>query len=102
MPRHRFNPMADTRSPHWVVVSDMQQNLIACEALPAGADLREALQVVLTICAAEGWRAETDGAYGFTFIYRGTERRLVNLTPANPADNAGQGHAFLAGHGATG
>jgi len=47
----------------------------------------------------EGWMAERDGAYDFAFIARGAERRLVNLTPANPSDCAGSGHAFLAGRG---
>ncbi len=42
-------------------------------------------------------QAENDGAYGFSFIARGTERRLVNLTTANPTEYGGAGHAFLAG-----
>ena len=57
------------------------------------------MRAALTQCAVEGWQAENDGAYGFTFIARGTERRLANLTPANPTEYAGAGHAFLAGQG---
>ena len=49
--------------------------------------------------AAEGWEAENDGTYGFAFIARGSERRLVNLTPADPSNCIGAGHAFLAGPG---
>jgi hypothetical protein len=97
MRRHHFDPLADTRRPHWLTVSDLHRNLIACEALPAGADLREVLRETLTQCEAKGWQAENDGAYGFAFIARGSERRLVNLTPADPSACAGSGHAFLAG-----
>jgi hypothetical protein len=68
-------------------------------ALPGGADLREVLREALTQCAAEGWHAESDGAYGFVFIARGSERRLVNLTALDPAECPGPGHAFLAGEG---
>jgi hypothetical protein len=97
MGRHRFDPLADTRRPHWLTVSDLHRNLITCQALASGADLRIALREVLAQCAAEGWQAENDGAYGFMFIARGSERRLVNLTPADPSDSTGTGHAFLAG-----
>lgn len=97
MSRHRFDPLADIRRPHWLTISDLQRNLITCEALPAGADLREVLRASLTQCAGEGWQAENDGAYGFVFIAKGSERRLVNLTPADPGACPGSGHAFLAG-----
>ena len=101
MPRRRCDPLATTRRPHWLTVSDLHRNVITCEPLAAGANLRESLRTALTKCAAEGWQPENDGAYGFAFIARGTERRLVNLTPADPANCAGSGHAFLAGRGAT-
>jgi hypothetical protein len=100
MNRHRCDPLADNGRPHWLAVSDLHRNLIACEALPTGTDLRETLQAALTKWAGEGWRPESDGPYGFVFIARGEERRLVNLTPADPAACIGAGHAFLAGRGA--
>jgi hypothetical protein len=84
MRRNRCDPLADTHRPHWLVISDMHRNQIVCQALPRGVDLRGALREKLAQWAAEGWRAESDGAYGFAFIARGTERRLVNLTPRDP------------------
>jgi hypothetical protein len=92
MRRHRCDPLADTRRPHWLTVADLHRNLISCKALPAGADLREVLRAALTQCAAEGWHGENDGAYGFVFIVRGSERRLINLTPEDPSHCAGAGH----------
>jgi len=99
MRRHRCDPLADTGRPHWLTVSDMHRTLIGCEALPAGTDLREILRDALVQYAAEGWQAENDGAYGFAFIGRGSERRLVNIIPVDPFDCAGPGYAFLAGRG---
>jgi hypothetical protein len=93
MPR----PLSDTRRQHRLTVSDLHRNLIARHALPIGADLRQVLRDALTQCAAVGWQAESDGAYSFAFIAKGTERRLVNLTPADSAGCTGPGHAFLAG-----
>jgi hypothetical protein len=55
--------------------------------------------MALAAQAADGWQSESDGGYGFVFVARGTERRLVNLAPADPADCPGPGHAFLAGDG---
>ena len=100
MTRRPCDPLADTRRPHWLTVSDLHRNLIACQSLPAGADLRAVMRAALADGAAEGWQAESDSAYGFVFIARGAERRLVNLTAADPAGCPGAGHAFLAGTGA--
>lgn len=77
----------------------MHQNLITCEAVPAQMNLRDALREALELCAVEGWQAENDGAYGFVFIARDSERRLVSVTPADPSTAIGAGHAFLAGRG---
>jgi hypothetical protein len=101
MRRNRPDPLADSRRPHWLLVSDVYRNVISCEALPLGSDLHAVMREILSDCAADGWQAENDGAYGFVFIARGSERRLVKLTPADPAHCAGAGHAFLAGRGVT-
>ena len=99
MARHRSDPLADTHRPHWLTVSDLHRNLITSRPLPLGADLREVLRAALTQCAEEGWQAENDGAFGFAFITRGSERQLVNLTPVDPSGCTGSGHGFLAGRG---
>ena len=97
MPRRRCDPLADKVRPHWLIVADLERNMISCDALPAGTNLRRAMRSALDRLATEGWQAESDGAYGFTFIAHGQERRLVNLTPADPTSNRGAGYAFLAG-----
>jgi hypothetical protein len=89
--------MANGRRPHWLTVSDLHRNLIACNAVPTGSDLRTVLSEALAAQAADGWQPESNGAYGFVFVAKGGERWLVNLTPVDPAAVVGPGHAFVAG-----
>ena len=96
MPRQRCDPLAEFHRPHWLTVSDLHRNLITCEGVPAGSNLRTVLSEAMAAQAADGWQPENDGAYGFVFIARGAERRLVNLSPADPASCGGPGHGFLA------
>ena len=99
MQSRRCDPLAKTHRPHWLTVSDLHRKLITCKPVPVGADLREVLRAALKQFAADGWQIESDGAYGFSFVVRGSERCLVNLTPADPSIGVGTGHAFLAGRG---
>jgi hypothetical protein len=39
---------------------------------------------------AEGWQAEGSAEYGFVFIRRDGERRLLALTPGDPYDTRPQ------------
>jgi len=43
--------------------------------------------------ASEGWQAEGSAEYGFVFIRRGDDRRLLMLTERDPQDTRAQ---FLA------
>jgi hypothetical protein len=98
MSRRRLcDPLADARLPHWLTVSDPHRNLLTCQVIPIGADLRKLMRKTLTQWAAQGWQSESDGAFGFVFIARGAERRLVNVTPADPAGFAGQNYASPGG-----
>ena len=62
-------------------------------------DLRGVLRMALEQCAAEGWQAENDGAYGFVFVARGKDRGLVNLTPADLSAGFGGRLCVLGGAG---
>jgi hypothetical protein len=39
---------------------------------------------------ADGWQAESDARYGFTFMRRGGTRILVEATPRDPNDQSMQ------------
>jgi hypothetical protein len=40
--------------------------------------------------AAEGWQAEATPKYGFVFLRREAERRLLSLTERDPYDTTAQ------------
>ena len=89
------DPLSENHRPHWLVVSDIHRNLLSSTSLPGGSDLRATLREVLLTYASNGWQAEGNGAYGFVFLARGSERRMVNLTPMDPACLGGRGHGSL-------
>jgi hypothetical protein len=44
----------------------------------------------MTRLSAHGWVIEGDAAFGFAFVHRNGERRLLMLTERDPADIARQ------------
>jgi hypothetical protein len=90
MGRYRFNKFNKATTARYLLVTGAQQRLIEHEYHPPGADLRAAMAALLDRLSKEGWTAEHDAAFGFTFINRGGERLLVSITERNPADDTPQ------------
>ena len=84
MGRYRFIAYQNDRQPRYIVVWDLQWQVIACERLDPTADLSGAMAATLGQLAAQGWQAEGTPEYGFVFIRREGERRLLMLTPRDP------------------
>lgn len=99
MPRHRFDPLARRDLPHWITVAGMDGATISCKPVTFGVDLHDVMAAAIARLTGEGWQAESDGRHVFLFINRGGERSLVNLTPVDPGQPPGAGHAYLAGVG---
>ena len=76
--------------PRYMVVWDLQWNMIECQRLEAGADLSGAMAVTIERLSGEGWQAEATPEYGFVFIRREAERRLLMLTPRDPQSTGAQ------------
>jgi hypothetical protein len=53
-------------------------------------DLSGAMAATIERLSAEGWPAEATLEYGFAFIGRGAERRLLMLTPRDPRSTDAQ------------
>jgi hypothetical protein len=90
MARYRFTAYLNDGSPRYVVLWDLQWNSIECQRLEAGADLRAAMQAAMQRLAAQGWRMESAAEYGFVFIRRDAERRLLTLTARDPSNHSPQ------------
>ncbi len=84
MGRYTFPAFNKTPAPRYVVVWDLQWTLIECQRLEPAADLSGAVAATIKRLADEGWQTEATPEYGFAFIRRETERRLLMLTPRNP------------------
>ncbi|HEY1313821.1 MAG TPA: hypothetical protein VGE92_08085 [Steroidobacteraceae bacterium] len=91
MGRTRHNPFANSKVDHYVTVWDLHWGVIDCQRLGSGGvDLRGALGAALRRLELEGWTAQGSGDFGFVFIMRGTERRLVTLSSRDPHNATAQ------------
>jgi hypothetical protein len=76
--------------PRYVVVWDLQWQVIECHRLDGGGDLRGQLADALAHLVSAGWRPESSAQYGFAFVARAQERRLVTITARDPYSRAAQ------------
>jgi hypothetical protein len=90
MGRYTFPAFNKAPTPRYVVIWDLQWALIECQRLEPAADLSGAMTATIDRLSGDGWQAEATDEYGFVFIRRGAERRLLMLTPRNPQDTGAQ------------
>jgi hypothetical protein len=90
MGRYRFPAYNKAPTPRYVVVWSMHWQVIECQRLEPAADLSGAMTATIERLEAEGWQAEGAAEYGFVFIRREAERRLLSLTERDPYDTTSQ------------
>jgi len=90
MRRARHDVFAQRTTAAYAVVWDLEWHLITSRRLEPGCDLYGALLALLEQIQAEGWRPECEPEYGFTFVCRGLERRLVMVTARDPTNVGSQ------------
>jgi glutamine synthetase len=90
MGRARHNVFAQTNSPHYVVTWDPQWRIIDCLRPSPGSDPRAAFAAAIARLEHDGWTAQSGAEFGFAFLRRGAERRLVTITGRDPFDSAAQ------------
>jgi hypothetical protein len=85
MGRIRSNPFSGSSTlRHYIVIWDLEWQVIDCRSLPRGGGLCAALAEALERLGLEGWQAEGNCEFGFAFVARGGERRLVMITGRDP------------------
>lgn len=84
MSRHHPDPFAKSKSPRYLIVWDLQWRIIECVPLEPGADLAAALDRMIARLAEDHWICEGPAAFGFVFLNRQCERRLLMLTARDP------------------
>jgi hypothetical protein len=90
MGRYRHKVYERSTTPRWVAVYGLQWQVIESHRLESGADLYSAMTTTIERLAAEGWCAESEPRFGFVFITKEGNRRLLMLTPRDPFDTRPQ------------
>jgi hypothetical protein len=88
MGRYKFIAYARSTTSRYIVVWSLQWQVIDCQKVAPHRDLSAAMTETLRRLEAQGWEAEGDTPYGFAFIRRQGERRLLMLTARDPFDSS--------------
>jgi hypothetical protein len=113
MGRYKFITYENVSSPRYLVVYGLQWQIIDHQRIEPHADLISAMTSTLQQLASEGWEAEGDARFGFVFIRRLGERRMLMLTPGDPfatsqqsfdpfKSNSSSGREFFVGSSCSG
>jgi hypothetical protein len=94
MARYRFTAYQNDHQPRYVVVWGLQWQILECLRPEPAADLSGAMAEAIARLEGDGWQTEGEAEYGFVFIRRQNERRLLMLTPRNPHDTTPQHFSF--------
>jgi hypothetical protein len=83
--RSVYDPLLPTTEPRWYTVRNMHGALLESRLLAPGADLKRAFVVAMLEHIDAGWQLGEFGPRGGVFFcIRGTERRMVSITPTAP------------------
>ena len=74
--------------------------IIECQRLEPDTDLSAAMAGTVARLAAEGWQAECEADFGFTFVRSG-QWRLLSMTERDPYSEASQSFSPFGDHHAT-
>ena len=92
--RDIHNPLARNAKPCWLVVWDMQFNLLDSTELPPFADLEAVMRQAASRWRTQGWTIESDARFGSFFCHRAGERRLIAVSAADPTHATGGGPSW--------
>jgi hypothetical protein len=90
MTRYTFPAFTTSTQPRYIVVWDLHWQVLDCRRLEPAADLSVAMAIAIERLEAGGWQGEATPEYGFVFVRRGADRRLLMLTPRDLRSTAAQ------------
>jgi hypothetical protein len=82
--RYHHNVYASANTPRYVVLFDLQWQIIECQRLDPSTDLSAAMTTAMQRLTGEGWHPESAPRFGFVFLNRNGVRRLLILTERDP------------------
>ena len=78
--RSRYDPLAISDRPRWLVVKDMHGAVLDSTVIPASTALHGLMvDAIARRQAPDGWTVENDGAYGFLFCHMVDVGRMVTI-----------------------
>jgi hypothetical protein len=94
--RNVCDPLEPTRESRWYEVRDMHCRILESRLLPAGTDLKRVFVAAMLDYIDAGWQLGEFGSRGGVFFCtRGTERRMVSISPTAPGGEHRYGAADL-------
>jgi hypothetical protein len=90
MGRYRHQLYSRAKTPRYCVIFNLQWQILESVELEPSADLAAALAAAIARQSTDGWQAEGEPEFGFVFLRRETERRLLILTARDPYDRSPQ------------
>jgi hypothetical protein len=82
------NYKSDSLRPRFIVLQSMLNELLEFEIVRPGSDLRAAMAAAIKRLGRQEWVAESSAPMGFTFIRRGSERKLLYISERHPLDES--------------
>jgi hypothetical protein len=89
--RSKYDPLATSRHPRWLVLRDMFHNVLDATEMPPGTDLRRAFADGLAALERDGWQSE-GASSAMVFVNRGGQRRLLTVHEQDPYEPLPPGH----------
>ena len=89
--RSKYDPLATSPHPRWLVLRDMFHNVLDSTELPPGTDLRRAFADGLAALEREGWQSE-GASSAMVFVNRSGQRRLLTVHEQDPHEPLPPGH----------
>ena len=90
MAYYHHNVYANSKTARYLVIFDLQWEIIDCQRLEPLTDLDHAMTATIERLSEQGWTPEGEPRFGFLFLNRYGIRRLLILTERDPADTRPQ------------
>lgn len=88
--RYRHQVFATAKTSRYCVLFNLQWTVIESVKLAPATDLAAAMNAAIERQIRAGWHTESSHEFGFVFLRRADERRLLILTEKDPYDTRPQ------------
>jgi hypothetical protein len=102
MARHCHRVYATAKTPRFCVVFNLQWQVIESVKLEPAVDLAAAMTAAIERQTCDRWQTEGTAEFGFVFLRRDGDRRLLILTERDPYDLRPQSFSPFAAPGGSG